>query len=279
MTRRDPRSSEDCAPSPPEPGLLEALYARHHRAENLDPDPLVRARGFGDPLDGELAGLLAAALAYGQVRKILEALHSVFEVLGPRPRRTLEGISPASLLEGLQGFAYRFHRGRDLALFLHLTRQALERTGSLRQLFLLGDTRAEIRPALVSFTRALLGGDPRPILRTKTIPRGHPVRHLLPSPERGGAAKRLCLYLRWMARKDAIDPGYWWGEVEPSRLVVPLDTHVARVSRELGFTARKTVDWKTACEITDALRRYDPADPVRFDFSLFRLGMGEPRRT
>ena len=100
------------------------------------------------------------------------------------------------------------------------------------------------------------------------------MRFLLASPASGGAAKRLCLYLRWMARRDALDPGYWSGAVETARLVVPLDTHVARVGRQLGLTGRATADWKMALEITEGLRRFDPADPLRFDFSLFRFGMG-----
>jgi uncharacterized protein (TIGR02757 family) len=254
--------------------LLEALYARHHRLENLYPDPLIFARGYEDPREGELAGLVAAALAYGRVEKIVEALDGVFQALGPRPRQTLEGWSPAELAEGFRGFAYRFHKATDLALFLHLVRQALDRWGSLADLFRNGDAETEVGPALVAFAHTIFSGDPRPVLRTRSIPEGHPVFHLLPSPSKGGSAKRLCLFLRWMVRQDAIDPGYWHGRIDPSRLVIPLDTHVARVARELALTSRKSVGWATAREITTALGRYDPADPVRFDFCLFRFGMG-----
>ncbi len=253
---------------------LERLYQLHHRPENLHPDPLVMARGFGDAGDGEVAGLVAAALAYGRVDKILEALEAVFAVLGPRPRSEVLRGDPDRWARELRGFVYRFHRGRDVAALLVLVRRALERWGSLRALFREGDDGGPIGPVLARFCSALLAGDPRPALPGRTVPPGHPVRHLLASPERGGAAKRLCLFLRWMVRRDALDPGYWWGAVDPARLVVPLDTHVARVGRRLGFTRRKGADWKTACEITGALRAYDPLDPVRFDFCLFRYGMG-----
>lgn len=260
--------------APPDREFLEALYREHHRPENLHPDPLVFVQGFADPRDGELAGLVAASLAYGRVGQILRTLEGVFAVLGARPREMLDAATVRDLRDQFRGFFYRFHKSEDLVLFLHLTRQALARWGTLAAAFQAGDRGGDLGDALAAFGETILAGDPRPVLRTRAIPPGHPVRHLLPSPARGGAAKRLCLYLRWMVRRDALDPGYWHGQVDPARLVVPLDTHVARVGRELGFTARKAADWKTACEITAALRRYDPADPIRFDFSLFRFGMG-----
>ncbi|MEW6486711.1 MAG: TIGR02757 family protein [Thermodesulfobacteriota bacterium] len=270
-----------CAPlSPPGslPELLERLYRRHHRLENLAPDPLVFARRFREPREGEVAGLIAASLAYGQVAQIMITLEGVFSILAPSPKRFLEGASPAELLAATAEFSYRFHKGSDLALFLHLLRQLLDRHDDLLRAFRAGDPGGPIGPALSAFADALLGGDPRPLLPSRTIPANHPVRHLVASPAGGGPAKRLCLYLRWMVRRDALDPGFWHGAVDPARLVVPLDTHVARAGRELGLTPRKAADWKTACEITEALRRCDPADPVRFDFSLFRFGMGRGPR-
>lgn len=267
------------SPSDSLPEFLEALYRRHHRLENLAPDPLVFPRRFRAAREGELAGLIAACLAYGQVAQIMAALEGVFALLTPSPRRFLEGASPADLVASTAGFSYRFHKGSDLALFLHLLRQLLDRHGDVLGAFRAGDPGGPIGPALSSFADALLAGDPRPLLPSRSIPASHPVRHLVASPAAGGPAKRLCLYLRWMVRRDALDPGFWHGAVDPARLVVPLDTHVARAGRELGLTARRAADWKTACEITQALLRCDPADPVRFDFSLFRFGMGGPPRT
>jgi uncharacterized protein (TIGR02757 family) len=224
-----------------------------------------------------LAGLVAAGLAYGHVDQIMLALERVFGVLGASPVRFLGTTAPQELEGRFTGFSYRFHKARDLALLLHLAAQVLERHGSLAACFLSADRGGPIGSALGAFSDSLLSGDARPVLATRHVPADHPVRHFLPSPAKGGAAKRLCLYLRWMVRRDALDPGFWGGAVDPARLVVPLDTHVARVGRELGLTLRKTADWKTACEITDGLRRYHPSDPVRYDFSLFRYGMGRSR--
>lgn len=258
-------------------GLLDGLYARHHRPENLYPDPLVFARRYVDAGDGEVAGVVAAGLAYGQVDQIMLALEVVFRVLGSSPAAFVGSARPKDLAAAFSGFSYRFHKARDVALLLHLLAQVLARYGTLLECFRREDPGGPIGPALSAFAEALLAGDARPLLRGRAVPPGHPVRHFLPSPAKGGAAKRMCLFLRWMVRRDALDPGFWQGAVDPARLVVPLDTHVARVGRQLGLTARKATDWKTACEITNGLRRYDPADPVRYDFSLFRYGMGRSR--
>ena len=257
------------------PDALEALYRKYHRPDRLYPDPLVFVRRFQDPRDGEIAGIVAASLAYGRVGQIMRALGRVFDQIGPSPRRALENTSPLEWVERFGGFRYRFHSGHDLAVLFVLLRRAVDRHGGLGELFGKEDPGGDIRGALGAFAEAILSQDPRPLLPGRHIPAGHPVRHLLASPRKGGAAKRLCLFLRWMVRKDALDPGFWQGRLDPARLVVPLDVHVARVGRLLGFTQRKTADWTTAREITEALRRYEPADPLRYEFSLFRFGMKE----
>ena len=130
---------------------------------------------------------------------------------------------------------------------------------------------AALRPALARFAGELRESPPAAALLGARGPRG--LRHLLPDPAGPGASKRWNLYLRWMVRgPDAVDLGLWRG-VPPSALVVPLDTHVHRVARALGLTARPDASWRTAEEITTSLRRLDPADPVRYDFALCHMGM------
>lgn len=257
--------------------FLEDLWRRHHRLSNLSPDPLVFARGYGDPLEGETAGLIAAVFAYGQVEQIMKALGFVFERLGSSPRKTILSSSPKEFTTLCEGFYYRFHKAPDLALFLHLLAQALEKNKSLKELFI-KNLSEDIGADIAAFCGEILSGDCRPLLNAKELPLRHPVRFLLSSPSSGGAGKRLCLFLRWMARKDELDPGYWQGALPPSSLVVPLDVHVARVGKFMGLTSRKGSGWKTAVEITESLRRFDPGDPLRYDFSLFRYGMKEFKR-
>jgi uncharacterized protein (TIGR02757 family) len=266
--------------------FLEKLYDEHHKIANLNPDPLIYARGYSATEEGEVAALVSASFAYGQVEKIVSALGQIFKELGERPAEMIVNTDPMEWLERFQGFTYRFHKTPDIALYLWLLRQALERRGSLRALFAAHDKRgddggigidstADIAPAISGFCAEILAGDPRPLLPTKELPRRHPVRHLLASPSGGSASKRLCLFLRWMGRSDELDPGYWSDILSPARLVVPLDTHVARVGKLLGMTTRKSADWKTAVEITQALAKHCPTDPLRYDFSLFRYGMEE----
>lgn len=252
--------------------FLEKIYTRHHRLEKLSPDPLLFGRGYPDPLEGETAALIASTLAYGRVEKIVEALGFVFSRLGDKPRERILGSGPEEFKDMFQGFAYRFHKGPDLAVFMLLLKRAIELKGDLVSLFLSGDD-GDYANALSSFGAAIIEGDPRPLVNSATLPKGHPARYLIATPRSGCAAKRLCLFMRWMARRDDLDPGYWEGRVDKARLVVPLDTHVAKVGRFLGMTGRKSADWKTAEEITLCLKRFYPFDPLRADFSLFRYGM------
>jgi uncharacterized protein (TIGR02757 family) len=163
-----------------------------------------------------------------------------------------------------------------VALLLHLVRQAKERAGSLEAFFLDGDADPEaptLGPALDSFGTRLFALDGRPFVSDGVVPRRDGARWLLPLPAAGSACKRSCLFLRWMVRPDdGIDCGIW-RRVSPSRLVLPLDTHLLRVARALGWTRRKSVGWPMALEVTARLRALDADDPIRFDFALSRLGI------
>jgi uncharacterized protein (TIGR02757 family) len=170
-----------------------------------------------------------------------------------------------------------------VAVLLWRIAQALRDHGTLRALFLAGyDPSAQnVGPSLTRFVDALLGYDSRPLRSPGSEKPGRGVRYLLPRPADGSACKRLNLFLRWVVRcDDPIDLGIW-RDVSPALLVVPMDTHTSRVARTLGLTRRATTDWRAAEEVTEALRRYDPDDPVRFDFALCHVSMSgnwPPRR-
>ncbi len=254
--------------------FLEALHRRYHRLEHLDPDPLAFLHRYERPADIEVAGLVAALLAFGRVEQIHASVERVLGVLGPRPSEGVRRIEPADSRRALRGFAHRWCRGDDVAALLASVRRALEACVSLEALFLEGYAPGRpdaVRAALSCFARALRAGAPRGAARRRGF------RFLLPTPDEGSACKRLNLYLRWMARRDdPLDRGVW-RSVSPADLIVPLDTHVARIARAAGLCARRTPDWKMAEEVTASLRRHDPADPTRFDFALCRAGMLEAR--
>jgi uncharacterized protein (TIGR02757 family) len=98
------------------------------------------------------------------------------------------------------------------------------------------------------------------------------IKFMFPLPEKGSACKRMNLFLRWMVRKDELDFGLW-KEIPASKLVIPVDTHVARISRKLKLTKRKNADWKMAEEITSNLKKFDPEDPIKYDFAICHLGI------
>jgi uncharacterized protein (TIGR02757 family) len=256
--------------------LLERLDRSLDRAARVAADPVEFPRAFRDPGDAEVAGLVAVSLAYGRADLFKPVVARVLAAMGSSPARFCEAFAVAPDPAAFDGVVYRFNRPPDLAALAAAIGAVRRRHGGLgRRLGALfreaGGGPAALRPALARLAEELREApEARALLRGRG-PRG--LRHLLPDPAGPGASKRWNLYLRWMVRgPDAVDLGLW-REVPPSALVVPLDTHVHRVARALGLTARRDASWRTAEEITAALRRVDPADPVRFDFALCHLGM------
>ena len=242
---------------------LEAFYHKCNCRRFVHPDPLEFLYPFPDPRDRELAGLIASSLAYGRVAQILKSVSAVLEPMGPSPRAFLLGTPPDALKGVYRDFKHRFTTGEDLLDLLQGVRAALNAFGSLEACFLAGyrDRDETILPALCTFVKALLGG------RTPEYRNS-----LLPLPDRGSACKRLNLFMRWMVRQDAVDPGGWSG-VPLSKLIIPLDTHMHRISRAMGLTRRRQADMGTAMEVTRAFQKFAPEDPLRYDFVLTRLGI------
>lgn len=262
--------------------LLDGLFAEYHRPELLASDPLSIPRRFEDPADREVVALIAASFAFGNVKAILPAVEQVLRPLLPHPAAALRGLEPADMARRHRGFVYRWVRAQDLRVYLAWIGAALRKHGSLGGLWESVDGGEEtILPALERWVAALTAmpiaplRERRRLLRRQTgtesrLPSG--ARLLLTAPSGGSSCKRMAMFLRWVCRPDdGIDLGLW--DVAPSRLVIPVDTHVLRAARELGLTARPTADLRTALEITEALRRLRPHDPVAYDFALVRPGI------
>ncbi len=234
---------------------LERVYTRYNRREFVHPDPLEFLYRYPDLRDREVAGLLAAALAYGNVKQIIKTVGIVLDKMGTSPRNYLDATTPARMGKDFENFKYRFTEGRQVAALLAAAKKLTEQHGSL------GDCVAGCKKTEMQreFARRLYAAAPAAI------------NTLIPSPDRGSALKRLNLYFRWMCRTDAVDPGGW--NISPSLLVVPLDTHMHRIAREFCFTRRNAADMKTALEITAAFARFVPDDPVKYDFCLTRFGI------
>lgn len=255
---------------------LETIYRECHAPALIDPDPLLVVRDYADIRDREIAGLFCASFALGRASAIVDACRRALAPFGPHLRQSLTAVSDSELERMLGGFVYRFFKGRDAAGLLSAAAGVSNRFGSLEAAF---TADAETPPRSYadaesgtllsrcdSFVDRLLS---EAVSRVGRIPLA---RNLLSAPRDGSACKRLMLFLRWMVRADAVDPG-GWSTVRPKELIVPLDVHLHRISRTLGLCSRSSADLRSAIEVTRALRRFDPDDPIRYDFALARLGI------
>jgi len=270
--------------------FLDQLQARYHERKFLNSDPLEFVHRYPDPWDQEAVALLAAVLAYGNVKQIRR---SVEDALG-RMARVSSG--PADYVSRLrdpaweaghhafQGFVHRFNRGSDLVLLFRLLGRSWVEHGSLGAHFVAGlkDSDSDIGPALETLIACWRGWQKEEWKGRKP---SDSFSYLLTSPQEGSCCKRWCMLLRWVGRRDALDPGLWTESgslahtfptgkfVRSSQLVLPLDTHTGRISQYLKLTTRKSLNWKAAVEVTEALRHCAPDDPTRYDFALSRLGI------
>lgn len=254
---------------------LERLY-RSYGPETSGTDPILFLGRYRRPEDVEAVGWIASAFAYGRVETIQANVGRILAALGPEPASALDRIRGFSEFarDCLPGFRHRFHAARDAALLLFVISRARAASGSVRAFFE-SEFREEDRDVGALLSRVvekIASLDYRPILGRRALPAASPTRFFFPDPSGGSACKRWNLYLRWMVRRDRLDFGLWPG-IPASRLVIPTDTHVHLVSRRLRLTRRRTADWRTAREITDRLARFDPQDPVRYDYALCRIGI------
>jgi uncharacterized protein (TIGR02757 family) len=251
--------------------VLDRLAAEFDRAADVEDPVRVLAR-YPNPADREIAAFVAAGLAFGRVRSVLNSVEAVLAVMGPRPARFVRRFSPARQAVRLAPLGHRWTRGEDLVALVLVLQHMLEASGSLEAFFAegLAPGAADVTDALESFSRRACAVDVSVAYGRRSA---HPgVHYFFARPSSGSACKRLNLFLRWMVRRDGIDPG-GWSAVSPAQLVVPLDVHVIRVGRCLQLTRDTSPGWKMASEITASLRVLAPDDPVRYDFALCHLGM------
>ena len=242
---------------------LERLVRDCNASRRLREDPVEFIHRYRDPVDQEVVGFVAASLAFGNAVAARRSIERVLSALGERPAVTLTEAAEGEIYERLRGFTHRIYRDEHLAV-------------ALRRMAGLIGTYGGVGVAVSRFLKASQGDFREAIARLADALRGdseeRSLKHLVSDPRAGSACKRLLLYARWMVRPaDGVDLGIW--PVAPAKLVIPVDTHVHRISRNLGLTSRSTASWATAEEITAALRRYDPDDPVKYDFALCHLGV------
>ncbi len=246
---------------------LDALYEKWNRPEYISPDPLETLGDYSRTADREVVAILAASMAYGRVKALLIPLKKVLSIIGSSPAEYVRRRREDEMVRDLDGIVHRFARAEHFAAFLVGIGSVLDRYGSLEASFLKGykggsseDGGGDCQAGLKSLEmdiRAGAAGEPG---------------YLLIDPAKGSACKRLYLFLRWMVRRDSVDPG-GWNSVSPADLMLPLDTWTYRIALRAGWTTRRTADIKTVREVTAALGELNPQDPVRYDFALSRFGI------
>ena len=251
---------------------LDSFYREYDFKGRLMHDPIEFPHRYSDPGDIEAAGFIASSLAYGKVGLFKPVIEKVLEPCGKHPAEFLVNFSIKRDAGYLKGIRYRFNREEDILSFVYILSCVLKEWGTLRKLFthFYKDEDKDIRKALTGLVDHLHNIDTSIVYGTGTKPNG--LKQLLPSPRKGSACKRMNLFLRWMVRSKDIDFGIW-DNIPPNKLIIPLDTHIARISKCLGLSQRASADWKMAEEITASLREFDPADPLKYDFALCHHGI------
>ena len=250
----------------------------HHSVTTMQLDHMVSVLGAGFKKLGIQKGdraivfipmslpMYAAMFAYGRADLIQKNVSSIIASMEGRPASFAKDFRPSLSRAWMKGFKYRFHGRADLVALVTALGKAVREYGSLQAMFQEMDKNPgseTVMEGVSGVARALrkYAGGGAPGFKT-----------LVTDPADGGAAKRWMLFMRWMVRKDDVDPGPWEGSVDRARLVIPLDTHVGRIARFLGMLGRKSNDWKSALELTRYLKLLDPADPVRYDFAICSYG-------
>ena len=246
--------------------LLDELYFRYKK-KHSSKDPVWNLHRLNDEKDVEILGLITSAYSYGSVDQINRFISALTDRTGFKLHEFTSNYSEHKDKKFLKGLHYRFNSEKDLSMLLINIKKVIINYGSLKNLFLEGylNDDKNILNALNHFT-VLFNNKQNKNIRTS-------YDYLVPSPENNSACKRLNLYLRWMIRKDEIDPGAWSGSIDKAKLIMPVDIHVYRISKYLKMVNRKSCDLKFAVELTEKLKLFDITDPVKYDFALCHYQM------
>ena len=247
--------------------MLDEKVIQYNQPGFVPADPVSIPHRFTLKQDIEIAGLFAAVLAWGNRTSIINNCTRLMQWMGNAPYDFVINHRDTDLKPFLQ-FAHRTFNATDLLYFMQFLQWHYAQSDSLEDAFVPGSVynNQTTEAALIHFHNYFFSLPEFPERTRKHIA----------TPARGSACKRLCMYLRWMVRKDnqGVDFGIW-EKIKPSQLVCPLDVHVARVAHRLGLTVKPKADWQSALQLTSLLRQWRPDDPAVYDYALFGLGVSE----
>ncbi len=247
---------------------LDYHYKAFDRSK-ISPDPLQFLHLFDNEKDIEAIGFIASVFAYGNVNQIINTLNKILVIAERQPYHFIAGYYNRKKSFNLGGLKHRFYTEKDISLLFNILSDVYHEYDSLKNLFQkFYNESGKIKNSITKFSDYLINYAMK--INGGTVSPGF--KFMFPLPELGSACKRMNLFLRWMVRKDELDFGLW-NEIPSNKLIIPVDTHVARVCQRLNLTKRKNISWAMAEEITENLKTFDPTDPVKYDFAICHIGM------
>ena len=236
---------------------LDNLVLQYETEDFIKDDPVRFPNRFSEKKDIEIAGFIASLVAYGRRDVFTKKLEQLFEIAQNEPYNFISNFESKILGD----FNYRFGKSEDFAQIFSVMKELYAKDGGLEELFKYGyETNENLFVPVADYFYS----------RIKYETQGF--KFMLPNPKNGGAMKRMCMFLRWMVRKGSVDLGIW-DFMPTSDLLIPLDVHVARISREMGLLKRTSNDFKAVLELTENLRKLDSNDPIKYDFAMFGYGV------
>ncbi len=250
--------------------FLEEKYNQYNRPDFIDSDPISIPHRFTLKEDIEIAGFMAATIAWGQRTTIINNANRLMQLMNNSPFDFVMNATKRDMAR-FEGFVHRTFNAEDAQFFMLSLQNIYRKQGGLENVFASKSTGSAADEAClqaISGFRKVFFSIPYPNRTGKHVS----------DPGNNSAAKRLCMYLRWMVRNDkrGVDFGIWQSEkLNASHLMCPLDVHSGNVARKLGLLTRSQNDWKAVSELTLSLKQFSATDPVKYDFALFGLGVFE----
>lgn len=261
---------------------LDDLVEKYETTEFIKDDPIQFPHRFKNKEDIELAGFIASLFAYGNRKMFIAKLNDLFN----RADNDIANYVKNGEFENLKGLEYRFSKDYDIIPIFEILYALYKESRGLEELFKYG---WNVSGSGQKTPHLMRGNCPKYSEKYNDYPKffqiiidyfysrapktvGQGFYHMLPNPANGGAMKRMNMFLRWMIRKSPVDLGIW-DFMQPKDLLIPLDVHVARISRNMGLLNRKSNDFKAVIELTSKLREFSPNDPTKYDFAMFAFGV------
>lgn len=239
---------------------LDKLVSKYETKDFFYDDPIGIPNRFEEKRDKEIAGFIASLVAYGRREVFIKKLNQLLDIANNEPYNFIMNFESKTL----GSFNYRFGKADDFSQIFKILKNLYKNDGGLEELFKYGYNNKINENMFIPVTDYFYS-------RAKD-PDAIGFKFMIPDARKGSAMKRMCMYLRWMVRKGDVDFGIW-DFMPASDLLIPLDTHVAKISRQMGLLTRNANDFKAVMELTENLKQFDPQDPVKYDFAIFGLGV------